>query len=562
MNIAVTPQIVVEALVDRGLISNDQLRIGQTEADTTNTTLERTLLDLGFITQALLRELKSELSGSVSVDLKHALPDAAALALLTDDFCRRYSVIPVSLKGAALTVALTDAQNLQTMDKLRHLLGVEVDLQTVIASERDIIEAIDRFYGFELSIDGILKEIESGESADYDLLEQHRDTEYSQPLVRLVDAILADAVKRAASDIHFEPEAGFIRVRYRIDGVMRQIRSLHYHYWSAISVRLKVLAELNIAEKRAPQDGRISFAVAGSPIEFRVSVLPTIHGENIVLRILDRQKGIVALASLGLNDHAFSALNLMMARPEGLILVTGPTGSGKTTTLYSMLSHISDERINIMTMEDPVEYPLPMLRQTSVNDQIKLDFAAGIKAILRQDPDVILIGEIRDEQTAEMAIRASMTGHQVYATLHANSAVGALARLADVGVMPSGIVGNVIGIVAQRLVRKLCEHCRRETIADDLAKEITGCGHLYQPVGCDLCERQGYKGRVSIMEVLRFNPSIEEKITSAVSPAELLKVASDNGFKTLVDDALEKVSGGVTSLEEVSRVIDFTNRIQ
>ena len=561
VNKAVTPQVVIQALTDRGLISNDQLRIGQIEADKLKSNLEKTLLDLGFVTQALLRELKSELSGSVAVDLKHALPDAAALALLADDFCRRYTLIPLSLKNAVVTVAIGDAHNLQAMDKLHHQLGTQAGLKTVIASERDIIEAIDRFYGFELSIDGILQEIEAGDTAAYDLPEHQGDVEYSQPMVRLVDAILADAVKRLASDIHFEPESGFIRVRYRIDGVMRQIRSLHYDYWSAISVRLKVLAELNIAEKRAPQDGRISFAVAGAPIEFRVSVLPTIHGENIVLRILDRQKGIVALEALGLSNHAFGALGLMMARPEGLILVTGPTGSGKTTTLYSMLNHISDESINIMTMEDPVEYPLPMLRQTTVNSQVKLDFAAGIKAILRQDPDVILIGEIRDEQTAEMAIRASMTGHQVYATLHANSAIGALARLADVGVGTSGIVGNVIGIVAQRLVRKLCSHCKQIAPTDDLALKITGCKHLHQPVGCDVCDQQGYKGRLSIMEVLRFSPPIEEKISAAVSAAELLQMASDNGFKTLMDDALEKVSDGQTSLEEVSRVIDFTQRV-
>lgn len=562
MDVAVTKSSFIEALTAAGLVSNDQLQIALTESGRSGKALAQTLLDLGFITDALLRDLKSEVSGSAAVELKNVLPDAAALAMLSDQFSRRYQLIPLSLADGVLTIALADTHDLQVLDKLHQHLGDSVEIRPVLAIERDIIEAIDRFYGFELSIDGILQEIEHGQSESAVAPYSGGSVEYSQPFVRLVDAILSDAVKRSASDIHFEPEAGFIRVRYRIDGVMRQIRSLHFDYWSAIAVRLKVLAELNIAESRAPQDGRISFEVAGSPIEFRVSVLPTIHGENIVLRILDRHKGIVPIESLGLGDHAFSALNLMMARPEGLILVTGPTGSGKTTTLYSLLNQISDERINIMTMEDPVEYPLPMLRQTTVNDQVKLDFASGIKAILRQDPDVILIGEIRDEETAEMALRASMTGHQVYSTLHANTAIGALARLTDMGVSKSVIIGNVIGIVGQRLVRKLCRYCMQATAADDLEKQITGVDQLYKPMGCSVCDQQGYKGRIAIVEVLRISGSLEEIMMSEASAAEILVAARSDGYVTMMDDAIQKVVAGLTSIEEASRVIDFTNRVR
>jgi len=302
----------------------------------------------------------------------------------------------------------------------------------VLARESDITIGIEHHYGFELSIDGILNEIETGE-IDYQSLAADFD-EYSQPVVRLVDALLNDAVKRSASDIHFEPEQGFLRIRYRIDGVLRQIRSLHKNYWAAMVVRLKVMSGMNIAETRAPQDGRISLTLSGHQVDFRVSSQPTTHGENIVLRILDRDKGIVPLEDLGLHADDLKTLKLMLARPEGIILVTGPTGSGKTTTLYSILNYINTEGINIMTLEDPVEYPMAMIRQTSVNEVVKLDFASGIRSMMRQDPDVILVGEIRDQETAEMAFRAAMTGHQVYSTLHTNSSIGAVPRLMDLGV--------------------------------------------------------------------------------------------------------------------------------
>jgi len=271
-------------------------------------------------------------------------------------------------------------------------------------------------------------------------------------------------VKREVSDIHFEPEANFLRIRYRIDGMLRQIRALHKSYWPAMTVRIKVLSGMNIAEMRAPQDGRIGLTVSGRQVDFRVACQPTIHGENIVLRVLDRQKGIVPLEDLGLADEHLQRLKLMIARPEGIILVTGPTGSGKTTTLYSVLNHINTEGIHIMTLEDPVEYPMALVRQTSVAETSKLDFANGIRSMMRQDPDVILVGEIRDADTAEMAFRAAMTGHQVYSTLHTNSAVGTIPRLLDIGVLPDIMAGNIIGIVAQRLVRKLCRLRRLEIV--------------------------------------------------------------------------------------------------
>ncbi len=292
-----------------------------------------------------------------------------------------------------------------------------------------------------------------------------------------MDALLTDAVKRDASDIHFEPELSFLRIRYRVDGILRQIRALHKSYWAAMAVRLKVIAGMNIAETRAPQDGRITLNISGRQIDFRVAAQPTIHGENIVLRILDRQKSIVPLDNIGLDETQLDQLKLMIARPEGIILVTGPTGSGKTTTLYSMLNHINEEGVNIMTLEDPVEYPMAMIRQTSVAEAAKLDFANGIRSMMRQDPDVILVGEIRDGDTAEMAFRAAMTGHQVYSTLHTNSAIGSIPRLLDIGVLPDIMAGNIIGVVAQRLVRRLCVHCRRPYAAEPHEVHLLGMDH-------------------------------------------------------------------------------------
>ena len=375
---------------------------------------------------------------------------------------------------------------------------------------------------------------------------------------------MTDAVKQRASDIHFEPEAQFARIRYRIDGVLRQVRSLHKDYWPAIVVRLKIIAGMNIAENRAPQDGRISLRLRGRVVDFRVSAQPTIHGENIVLRILDRNQAIVPLDQLGIAEDSLEKLQLMIARPEGIILVTGPTGSGKTTTLYSILNHINSEQINIMTLEDPVEYPLPLIRQSSINEG-KLDFAEGIRSMMRQDPDVILVGEIRDRDTAEMAFRAAMTGHQVLSTLHTNSALGALPRLADIGISNQIVAGNIIGISAQRLVRRLCLQCREAYTPGELEKRLLGITDseqlLYHAKGCSACQGQGYQGRFSVTEVLRFDDDIDELILQNAPITTIRSVAREKGFRSLADDGTDRILAGQTSIDEITRVIDLTQRI-
>src|SRR5690606_30920506 len=341
--------------------------------------------------------------------------------------------------------------------------------------------------------------------------------QYTQPVVRLVGALLMDAVKRSASDIHFEPEYAFLRIRYRIDGVLQQIRSLHKTYWPGIAVRLKVISGMDIAETRSPQDGRLNINLGGRPIDFRVASHPTIHGENIVLRVLDREKSIIPLDRMGLRSETLEELKLMMARPEGMVIVTGPTGSGKTTTLYSLLSHLNTESVNIMTLEDPVEYPVTMMRQTSVAEVNKVDFANGIRSIMRQDPDIILVGEIRDEDTATMAFRAAMTGHQVFSTLHTNSALGTFPRLLDIGISPDIMAGNIIGVVAQRLVRVLCPHCKETYSPDSDERKLLGLtpraeAKIYRQVGCKRCNYTGYRGRMAIIELLRIDSDMDALI--------------------------------------------------
>ncbi len=556
-----------QQLLEKGLISIDQLDIALTEQKKNGRLLGEVLVSLGFVSESVMRDAISQVLGIASVELESVVPDKAALDLIEKEIAERYTIVPVSFDEdrQQLSIAMKNASDLMILDRVHALVGRKIELVPMVAGESEIKKAVDQFYGYELSVDGILHEIETGE-IDYRSLDATED-EYSQPLVRLVDAILADAVKRAASDIHFEPEEGFLRLRYRIDGVLRQIRSLHKDYWSAIVVRLKVMCKMNIAETRIPQDGRLSLQVQGHRVDFRVSAQPTTHGENIVLRVLDRAKGIVPMDELGLHEDTLNDLKLMMARPEGIILVTGPTGSGKTTTLYSLLNYVKSEQVNIMTLEDPVEYPMDMIRQTSVNEVARMDFANGIRSMMRQDPDIILIGEIRDEDTADMAFRAAMTGHQVLSTLHTNSAIGTFPRLLDIGVLPDIMTGNIIGVISQRLIRLLCQSCKTEKKPTELESQLLDIEFedkkikIFDPVGCSLCDNTGYKGRLAIIEALRINDELDEQIAKRATLGELKATAKTTGYKTLADDAIRCVLEGRTSIAEVSRVIDLTQRV-
>lgn len=555
-----------ELMVQQGLISPDQLRIALTEQESSDLPLGRQLVLLGFVTEIMVRDVVADTIGFESIDLATIVADVEALNLVPQDFSRRYHLLPIAYEATTktLVVAMADMFNVVALDQLRAMLGGRIQIRPLLAAEAQLEEYIDHFYGYELSVDGILHEIETGE-IDYNSLTAGGD-EYTQPVVRLVGALLMDAVKRGASDIHFEPEYAFLRIRYRIDGVLHQVRSLHKSYWGGVVVRLKVLSGLDIAETRAPQDGRLSMNLCGRPIDFRVSSHPTINGENIVLRVLDREKSIIPMERMGLRPNTLDELRLMMTRPEGIVIVTGPTGSGKTTTLYSLLSYRNTEAVNIMTLEDPVEYPVSMMRQTSVAEVNKVDFANGIRSIMRQDPDIILVGEVRDEDTATMAFRAAMTGHQVFTTLHTNSALGVFPRLSDIGILPDIMAGNIIGVVAQRLVRVLCPHCKEPHELDDLQRKImrlkpSDKPKIFKPKGCKQCNLTGYRGRMAIMELLRIDSDMDSLISRRAHLDELQKMAMDKGFVTLAEDGVRRIIEGYTSLAEVMRVIDLTNRL-
>ena len=554
-------------LIQKRVISEDQLRIALTEQKNTGLPLGKMLISLGFVTEATVREALSENLNQQSTDMANMSADAGAIKLIPKEVAKRYTVFPMvyDKNARTLMLAMADTTNIVALDQISAMLGKDITVLPMLAGESEITRATDQYYGFELSIDGILNEIETGQ-VNYQSLQSVSD-EYSQPIVRLMDALLVDAVQHNASDIHFEPEEFFLRIRYRIDGILRQIRSLHKTYWPAMAVRLKVMSNMNIAETRAPQDGRISIGFSGRQIDFRAAAQPTTHGENFVLRILDRQKGIVPLDGLGLQDDELTLLKLMIARPEGIILVTGPTGSGKTTTLYSILNHINTDSVNIMTLEDPVEYPMSMIRQTSVNESAKMGFANGIRSMMRQDPDIILIGEIRDQETAEMAFSAAMTGHQVYSTLHTNSAVGAIPRLLDIGILPDIMAGNIIGVIAQRLIRRLCVFCKEAVEADEMERRLLGLtedqpsARIHRAKGCERCAHQGYKGRISIVELLKLNAELDDLIARRATTSELKRAAMAMGFRPLVEDAVRRVLDGSTSLDEISRVVDLTDRL-
>ncbi len=376
-----------DKLVADGYISADQLRITLVEQKKTGKKLGEILVSLGFLDTNQARELVGDAVGVTSMSLVGIIPDSSALALVTESFARNNLVMPISLDGDQLNIAMPIPDDILLLDKIKRHLPTDIRFSPILVAENEITNSIDHFYGYELSIDGIINELETG---DVDKTSISVGEDYSQPMVRLVDSVLTDAVKREASDIHFEPEENYIRIRYRIDGVLQEIRLLHKSLWSALVVRLKVISNLDLTDQRKPQDGRMDLVVHGRQIDFRVSSLPGSHGENFVLRILDREKGIVPLDDLGLDEHSYKELKLMMSRPTGILLVTGPTGSGKTTTLYSMLNELNEVGVNIMTLEDPIEYPMNMIRQTAVNEEIGMTFAAGIRSLLRQDPDIIL----------------------------------------------------------------------------------------------------------------------------------------------------------------------------
>lgn len=554
-------------LLEQKVISEDQLSIALKEQERLKgaKTVGVILVEMGFISEGALGDILNESSGTKKFDLRSTIIDAKLVKRVPKDFATRNKMIPVSFTVDSVTIAMADVFDIVAIDQVRRFFPPNFRINPVYASEPDILSAVDQYYGYEMSIEGIQKELESSGKDNKNFDETQLKGDYKSPVVRLVDAILTDAVRRGASDLHFEPEALFLRIRYRIDGKMVQIRSLHKDFWSAIAVRLKIMSGMNIAETRKPQDGRINSEILGRKIDFRVSTQPTINGENVVMRILDEKQSILSMEKLGFSESSINSIKKLVQRPEGMIVMTGPTGSGKTTTLYTLLNYVNSIDKNIMTLEDPVEYHIPMIRQSNIRADVGMDFASGIKALLRQDPDVILVGEIRDKDTAITAIQAAMTGHQVYSSLHTNDAIGAIPRLMNIGVPNYLMAGALIGVAAQRLARKLCPHCKKEEPVTDFEKKLLGPKYAsitktHKAVGCEKCNA-GYKGRVVVAEILSFDRELDDLVARGASRKEISAYALSHGFIPMVDDGLLKVAAGIIDLKELIRVVDLTDRM-
>jgi len=553
---------IAQKLLKEKVISHDQLEIVKKEQiRLKNTkTIGAILVSMGFITEKALGEVLNQTTGVKKFDLKSCIIDPNLIKIIPKTVCVNNSLIPLFVDGKNVTIAMSDIFDIVGMDRIKKLFPGDYRIKPVYAATSDILNTIDQYYDYEMSIDGILKEIESGKAV---INESDVNNDYSSPMVRLVNAILADAVHKRASDIHFEPENYFLRIRYRIDGKMVQVRSVHKDHWKTIAVRLKIISDMNIAESRKPQDGRIETEILGRKIDFRVSSQPTVNGENIVMRILDESQSILSLREIGMNNHNLKLLSKLVRKPNGVIIITGPTGSGKTTTLYTILSEINSIDKNIMTLENPVEYHIPLIRQSNIKEDVGMSFGKGIESIMRQDPDVILIGEIRNKETAIAAIQSAMTGHQVFSSLHTNDALSAIPRLENIGVPSYLLAGTIICVIAQRLTRKLCENCKITRPINDLEKKLLKkypkVTHVSHPKGCYRCNNAGYYGRTPLMEILPFDKNIDDMILNRASRSDFANYMKKMGFMSMSDDAILKIAQGVTTLDEVSKVVDMTD---
>ena len=563
---------LVQELLNKRIITQDQLDVAQKEQAQGNykENISAVLVRMGFVSQSTISEILNKSSDMKNFDIKSIVIDQSLIKKVPKTFAIQNLVVPIHQKDDVITIAIADIFNIITLDQIKRFFPPHFKIKPVYVAESDIMNIINQYYDYEMSIDGILKEIESDGSNidDNDSMQGN----YQSPMVRLVDALLTDAVRVGASDLHFEPETFFLRLRYRIDGKMEQIRAFHKDYWSSIAVRIKIMSGMNIAETRKSQDGRINVNILGRNIDFRVSSQPTIDGENIVMRILDEKSAILSLDKLGYTERSQKIIRKCIQRPEGIIIITGPTGSGKTTTLYTLLNMINTIDKNIMTLENPVEYRLPIIRQSNINPEIGCDFADGIRTLLRQDPDVILVGEIRDKETAIAAVQAAMTGHQVYSSLHTNDAFSAIPRLMQIGVEPYLLSGSLICVMAQRLTRKLCPYCKeayepsdyerrviRKIAGEEVEKSVKV---LYREKGCDKCRHNGTIGRMCIVEIIDVDKELDEMIVSKATKKQFLTYLESKGFITMQHDGILKVIEGIISFKELCRVVDMTQYME
>jgi type IV pilus assembly protein PilB len=562
-----------ELLVQANKITQDQLQQALSAQQGEGGRLGTHLVKLGFVDDQELVEFLSQRYGVPAINLIEIEVDETIIKIIPPDVARKYTILPISKAGAKLTIAMVDPSNVFAMDDIKFMTGYNVE--PVVASESALRDAIEKYYGSTHSIE--LKKVmedlaEAEEDADLEVLEEEEELDLAAleaqseeaPVVRLVNIILTDAIKRDASDIHIEPYEREYRVRYRIDGVLYEMMRPPLRLKEAITSRVKIMAKLDIAEKRLPQDGRIKIKtrIGGriKDLDFRVSVLPTIFGEKVVMRLLDKDKLMLDMAKLGFEPESLRRLEQAIFRPYGMVLVTGPTGSGKTNTLYSAISRINTPETNIMTAEDPVEFNLPGINQVQMKEQIGLNFATALRSFLRQDPNIILVGEIRDFETAEVAIKAAMTGHLVLSTLHTNDAPSSISRLMNMGIEPFLVASSVHLVVAQRLVRRICAHCKEPIEVPAQALTNLGFGkdeaktlQLFRGRGCETCSGTGYKGRVGLYEAMDVDDELRELILSGGSAYELRQKAQQTGMLSLRLSGLQKIRDGVTTIEEVMR---------
>jgi general secretion pathway protein E len=546
-------------LVEQGRLAPEDLRKVRILQKERGERLERLLVDLGFIAENDFIPLLSSYFGVPAISRKEFPETAVPLAEnISLNFLRHERILPLEVSNGTMKVAMADPGDFYSLQALQ--LATELQIDAVLARERDIIAALDEYYSNGATAGGEGPEGEEGVeylADDEEDVNRLRDLASEAPVIKLVNAMINRAVERRASDIHIEPFEQELKVRYRIDGVLHDVETPQRRLQAAIVSRVKIMAKLDIAERRLPQDGRIKARIGGREIDLRVSTLPTLYGESVVMRILDRSSIVLDLEQLGFLPDTLGAFNQLIVRPYGMILVTGPTGSGKTTTLYGALHKINSPDKKIITIEDPVEYQLVGVNQIHVKPQIGLTFASGLRSIVRQDPDVIMVGEIRDAETAEIGIQAALTGHLVFSTLHTNDAAGAVARLLEMGVEDYLIASSLLGVLAQRLVRRLCGHCRVPAPEESLP-EIPGtieAGHVvYEARGCENCAGTGYRGRSGIYEILLLQDEVRELILKRASADAIKAEATRCGMRTLREDGWLKVSQGVTTMAEVLRV--------
>ncbi len=544
-----------QRLFDAGLLTEDQLSLALRELQRLGGRLGDVLTALGFVTQDVLMAFLAQQTESAVVDLASLVIEPHILELVPYELAKRIPALPLTQEGDTLTVALADTMDVMAVDRLERTTGLFV--KVVTAPLNDLLDTIDQFYAQSGSIDETVDQLLR---RGLDQLEEGSGTE--APMIRLCNQIISIAIKQRATDIHIEPDEKILRVRFRVDGVLRQEVFMPKQLQAPAIARFKLMANLNVTEKRLPQDGHITFTAGHRPVDLRISSLPTSFGESVVMRILDKTSVKHEMVSLGLSERNQTVFEQAMKRTHGIVLVTGPTGSGKNTTLYTGLQAINMHERSVFTLEDPIEYELPMVRQTQINTDIGMTFPVGLRALLRQDPDVIMVGEIRDRETAELSIRAAFTGHLVLSTLHTNDAIGTLPRLLDMGVEPFLLPPALIAIIGQRLIRRLCDRCKVERpdaeLALQTAQVVVPAGvtpRLWEGKGCEACGGSGYRGRIGIFEILAFDERFHEAILHGPDLEEVRRLSKESGMRTMVEDGVDKALAGVTTVEEVLRVI-------